>query len=572
MASTTALFTGLSGIVANSRLLDVTGNNIANTNTTAYKSNRMMFAPTVSRTFSLGSAPSGATGGSNPGQVGLGVAIAGTQRNFNDGAISTTGVKTDLAIEGDGFFVLNQAGSARFTRNGAFARNASNELVTLDGARVQGFSADSNFTITRGSISTITIPLGTLTIAEATQSVQFAGNLNASGPTATTGSTHTFDEMLALGAAVPPPANAPYADETTRLVDVDDGAGASKFAAGESIRITNAEKGGKIIPNTDLEITATTTVAEFLTFLEQTLGIDTSVSSNPGDASIDPATGIISIEGNSGESNDLTINTGDIVLLDSSGVATDQPFSITKTVEAEGESIRTTFLVYDSLGTPLQVDLTMVLEEKTDTGTTWRYYGESTDASGDDARLGTGTVSFDTTGQVITPAEFSMSVGRTESGAVDPLSITMSFSSDDDSVSSLSDVNSAIAAVFQDGSPIGTLEDFGIGNDGKIVGSFSNGLTRDIGQLAIATFTNNEGLVDAGNSLFATGPNSGSPTITTPMTLGSGRVIGGALELSNVDLSQEFIELILASTGYSASGRVISTSNDLFQQLLMIGR
>jgi flagellar hook protein FlgE len=88
----------------------------------------------------------------------------------------------------------------------------------------------------------------------------------------------------------------------------------------------------------------------------------------------------------------------------------------------------------------------------------------------------------------------------------------------------------------------------------------------------MAKFANPEGLVDVGNNLFQVGPNSGNPLITTPGEFGTGRVIGGALELSNVDLSQEFIDMILASTGYSASSRVITTTNELIQQLLVLGR
>ena len=88
MASTTALFTGLSGLATNARRLDTIGNNIANVNTIAFKSNRMILAPAFSRNFSLGSAPGATTGGTNPGQIGLGAVIAGTQRNFNDGSIS----------------------------------------------------------------------------------------------------------------------------------------------------------------------------------------------------------------------------------------------------------------------------------------------------------------------------------------------------------------------------------------------------------------------------------------------------------------------------------------------------
>ncbi|MFN7022121.1 MAG: flagellar hook-basal body complex protein, partial [Phycisphaerales bacterium] len=103
-------------------------------------------------------------------------------------------------------------------------------------------------------------------------------------------------------------------------------------------------------------------------------------------------------------------------------------------------------------------------------------------------------------------------------------------------------------------------------------GGFTNGLTRTVGQVALATFSNPEGLVDIGSNLFTPGPNSGTPIIGEPLSLGAGRIVGGSLELSNVDLSQEFINLILASTGYSASSRVISTTDQLMQQLLVLGR
>src|SRR5690606_11960680 len=136
MASTTSLLTGLSGLVANSRRLDVIGNNISNVNTTAFKSNRMHFAPAFSRNISLGTAPGANTGGTNPAQVGLGVTVAGTQRNFATGPISPTGIPTDLAIDGDGFFVVQRAGREYYTRAGAFQLNSANELVTISGERV----------------------------------------------------------------------------------------------------------------------------------------------------------------------------------------------------------------------------------------------------------------------------------------------------------------------------------------------------------------------------------------------------------------------------------------------------
>ena len=126
--------------------------------------------------------------------------------------------------------------------------------------------------------------------------------------------------------------------------------------------------------------------------------------------------------------------------------------------------------------------------------------------------------------------------------------------------------------MFQDGSPIGTLTNFSIGETGLITGAFTNGLTRSIGQVAVGKFSNPAGLVDVGNNIFSIGPNSGDPIVTSPLDFGTGRLIGGALELSNVDLSREFIDMIVTSTGYSASSRVIQTTDELIDQLLVLGR
>jgi flagellar hook protein FlgE len=148
----------------------------------------------------------------------------------------------------------------------------------------------------------------------------------------------------------------------------------------------------------------------------------------------------------------------------------------------------------------------------------------------------------------------------------------MNFDSGTDAVTAFTASTSNIAAVFQDGSALGTLANFSIGEDGVMSGSFTNGLTRTIGQIALAKFSNPEGLVDSGNSLFSVGPNSGTALITTPLAFGTGRVLGGALELANVDLSQEFINMILASTGYSAASRIITTTDELIDQLLVLAQ
>ncbi|MFM1823670.1 MAG: putative flagellar hook protein FlgE [Planctomycetota bacterium] len=586
MASTTALFTGLSGLISNSRRLDVIGNNISNVNTTAFKSNRMQFTPTFSRNFSLGTAPGASTGGTNPGQVGLGVTVAGTQRNFNNGAIGATGVATDVAIEGDGFFIVDVAGTRHFTRAGNFVRNPSNELVSQSGARVMGFGVDEQFNVIEGDLVPLSVPVGTLTLAEASRNVIFNGNLNASGAVGTTGSVHTGRAWF-TDAAMTVPVDA-STDLTATDIYMSDGAGGSVLAFDsatnpKTITISGVEKGGKDLGSKTFAFSATavdgadgfgTTLGDFTDFLEDVLGLDQTAvgtSSNLGGNVTINAGGQIVITGNEGTVQDLGLETADFVV-GTPGSGSGQPLVLTKTGAANGESVRTSFVVYDSLGTPLTIDLTFTLQDTSASGgTTWQFVAESNDNDAASRLIGLGEVTFDASGRFESATNQAFSIIRTN-GAVSPLTVNMDFNSGTDAVSSLTDSASNLAAVFQDGSPIGTLSNFSIGEDGRISGSFTNGLTRTIGQIALAKFSNPEGLVDSGDNLFRTGPNSGTPLVAKPRDFGTGRLVGGALELSNVDLSQEFINMILASTGYSAASRVITTTDELINQLLALGR
>ncbi len=593
MASTTALFTGLSGLSANARRLDVIGNNIANVNTTAFKSNRMIFAPTFSRNFSFGTAPTATTGGTNPGQVGLGVSIAGTQRNFNNGTISPTGVPTDVAIEGGGFFIVDSVGEQLYTRAGSFQLNSERDLVTISGARVQGYGVDAEFSVIEGALLDLNIPVGTLTLAEASRNVTFSGNLNSSGVVASTGSVistraYFTDPLLTAGNEML------GTEDLTTLGNnlyIDDGAGGS-FLALEGgrqavITIDGLEKGGKDMgTHTFGFMTAGeaatagienfgSTMNDFLAFFNDVIGLDSTVIAGQdlGGGTAINAGGQIVFTGNEGTVQDLVIDTADmsVVYEDPLGAGISQPFVTTKDGSADGESVRTSFVVYDSLGTPLTVDLTFVLQETTPgAGSTWEFIAESGDSDENDRVVGLGVVEFDANGQFVSATNQAFSLVR-ENGAVSPLTVTMNFTTTADQITALTDAFSNVAAVFQDGSSIGTLADFSIGEDGVISGAFTNGLSRTIGQIALAKFSNSEGLVDAGNNLFRIGPNSGTAIITQPLAFGTGRLLGGALELSNVDLSQEFISMILTSTGYTASSRVITVTDELMDQLLVLG-
>lgn len=578
MASTTALFTGLSGLNAHSRKLDVIGNNIANVNTTAFKSSRMMFESLFMRNLSFGSAPGDTMGGTNPSQIGNGVGIGGIQRNFNNGTINATGDLRDLAIDGSGFFVVERGGQQFYTRAGAFRPDTEDNLTTLGGERLMGYMADEDFNIREGALVPISVPIGRRTIAEATRNAVVAGNLNAGGDVANRGSLITLlanatDGLSAVGGG--------FITAATAIAGIEDpaapGSGTPAFNAGETLRLSGATKGGARVPEAELEITPSTTVQDLMDFLAAALGIqDTGVpnpdGSTPG-VTVDPATGVISVVGNTGAENDLVIRPGDLVVLDAGGASRGPAFPQTdKAHAADGESVRTTMVVYDSLGGSVSFDVTMVLEGTPNSGPVWRYYLESGDDTDLATALGTGLLRFDTEGQIVPDdAEVTVTIDRNETGAGQPLSFTLSFLDNAGQLTSTA-ASSAMQGVYWDGLPPGTLASFGVGDDGTIFGRFSNGAVRTLGRVAIANFTNPGGLVDAGSNLFTAGANSGPAVLAAPGTLGTGSIVSGALELSNVDLGEEFTQLILTSTGYSASSRIIRTADELMQQLLVLGR
>jgi len=213
------------------------------------------------------------------------------------------------------------------------------------------------------------------------------------------------------------------------------------------------------------------------------------------------------------------------------------------------------------------VDLNMVLEQKNNTGTTWRFYAQSEDDSDLNRVLGNGTVNFDTSGRFLSADNTGMTINREGTGALSPQQFTVAFNEPVDSTSALANSTSQLAATQKDGNAIGTLSNFNVSTDGTVVGVFSNGLTRDLGKVVLATFSNQDGLVEVSGNMFGATASSGDAALVIPGN-SAGNVIGQALELSNVDLSQEFINLITATTGFSANSRVFTTSDRLIQELL----
>lgn len=577
MALTSSLYNGLSGLTVNQMRLNVIGNNIANVNTVGFKSSRVLFKPQFYVTDTAGTPPDGTTGGTNPNQRGLGADVAAIQKNFAPGSIDPTGVATDLAIDGNGFFMVSRGTDTFFTRDGSFLLNEANELVTSRGEYVMGYGTDANFNI-NGQLGRVTLPLGALTIAEATRGVLYKGNLNSDGPVSSGASVLTSQPLTVVGGAATPDANTLLTD--LRLAATP--TGAPLFTVGQTVT-PDITRGGRSTNAPGFEVTATSTLGEFMDYLRFAGQIDTSAAVvaaapagyTPG-ASIgasligDPANSVrVNLTGNVGSENAIDIDGGLPFL-----------FEPDSSSNAVGESKHTIVTAYDSLGSPLQLEITVALESKDSGGTTWRFWVNSTDdtnflaydgTTDAGAAIGTGTLSFDTNGRLVASTGTTISIAREDTGANPQLNISLDFSD----MTSLADSISTLQAdrrAEDAGFPTGTLADFSIGSDGVIVGNFTNGLQRSLGQIALAQFDNAQGLIDQGGGNYKTGPSSGQPIITVPGQFGVGLIRSGALEQSNVDISREFINMIITTTGFSASSRVIQTSDRLLTELLNSAR
>jgi flagellar hook protein FlgE len=567
MALTGALYTGVSGLSVNQTWLNVIGNNVANSNTTAFKAGRVQFKPQFYITDTEASAPTTSFGGTNPSQEGLGALLASIDKNFAPGAIQSTGQSSDMAIDGAGFFVVKGAAQA-YTRNGAFSLNASNELVTSAGDFVQGYGVDAQGNVQTGVLQNITVPLGANEVAKATTTATMQGNLNASGAVATGASILLSQDLTTVGGAAAPTT----ATVLTGIASASSSA-TPLFTTGETITLAGS-KGGRSLSPTTFTVGAGSTLQDLMTFFQQGMGIDTNVpaptTTAPPGATVENGTAANSVHivltGNAGKDNAIEI-TG-TALTSSTGAAPlsfgDGTDAAGFTSNANGESVHTSFQAYDSLGAPVTVDVTAVLENTSSAGNSWRFYADSGQNMVGGLAVGNGTLTFDNNGNLKSSAGTTITIDRSNTGATTPLSMNLDFSQ----MTELSGQQSTMVMSTQNGFPAGTLNAFSVGTDGVITGAFTNGQTRTLGQVALATFSNEQGLVDEGGNVYQASASSGTPQIGTAGQFGAGQIRGASLEQSNVDLSTEFTNMIIASTGFSASSKVITTSEQLMQELL----
>src|SRR5262245_48344123 len=209
MGLQTTMTTSLTGLRAAETSIDVTGNNVANANTVGFKQSSVSFATQFLQTQSIGSAPTDSRGGTNPRQVGLGVKVAEISPDFTPGTIEISSNPLDLAIQGDGFFIVQGSqGEQLYTRNGQFKTNANNEIVTLTGQRVLGYSVNADFEIQPTGLVPLQIPLGAAAVAQATRNVSMVGNLKPEDGDVPATSEKIQSAVLGDGSIVSPLSNA----------------------------------------------------------------------------------------------------------------------------------------------------------------------------------------------------------------------------------------------------------------------------------------------------------------------------------------------------------------------------
>lgn len=500
----------LSGLNASSEDLSVISNNLANMNTVGYKSSTANFQDLFYQQI-------GTSGNGNPEQIGEGAQVGSVDSQFTQGSIQSTGVPTDVAIQGQGFFVVNKNGAQEFTRAGNFSIGANGQLMTTDGGEVMGYAAVNGVVSPSSTVSPITIPSGLVIPPKASTQFSVAMTLDSDDGTAVSAASQQ------TGAGIAP---------------------ATVLATGGTLNFSDGTN----------NFTYTSAAGDTLNTLV------TAINANPNFMASLAGNSLI-ITAKNGQPVNFTANT----LTDAATGTEAETFAASGTAVAAG-SFSTPITVYDSLGA------THVLTANfTKTATnTWTYTltipAADVGQTGNPVTVNSGTLLFNGNGQLVSPANnVAIQVNNLADGA-GPLNLTWNLL-DSNGAGLISQVSgpSAATATQTDGYASGALQTISIASNGTIDGVFSNGQTLAVGQLALASFANSQGLMQNGSNTYLSTLASGQPTIGAPNAGGLGSVTGGALEQSNVDIATEFANLIIAQRDYQANAQTVTTLDQVSQ-------
>jgi flagellar hook protein FlgE len=525
-------------------MLDVIGNNIANVNTIGYKGSRVTFSDTFNEFVRSGSNPTDSNGGTNTYQVGLGAKINSIDRDWNQGTFESTGYNTDLALEGDALFVLNNNGEQIYSRAGTFAFDSNYNFVnTENGAIVQGKVATSGGVIPPGNnLEDIRLGQDLRKLpAVATTEAVWGGNLDST-------SSKTRSEAYVQSGNVNSGTTAGDTIEESNTVYGEDGTAYTLEVTYEKATAADTWNVTWDLKDSEGTSVATSAAAHVLVF-DASGDLDTIDGATPESDSIDVV--------HAGSRVDFDLDVTGVT--QTSGTTT-----LSSSVDGNREPtiVNGTLTIFDSLGNAHTLTLQFT---KTDDNN-WLWSADVPDESGTLAD-NSGTIVFNSNGSISAISPNPPVLSFTPSGGAAQQNIELNLGSDNefDGITQTS-ADSAISALSQNGSSSATLSDVNIDQNGYIVGSFSNGYSRNLGQIMLATFSNLNGLTSVGENSYIIGANSGDPLVGAAGEPTNTTIQSGALEQSNVDLSEEFTRMIVSQRGYQANARIITVSDEILQE------
>jgi len=553
--SSNALLSGVSGLKAHQKMLDIAGNNLSNVNTTAFKSSRVTFAELLSNTLKQASAPTTTAGGTNPQQIGNGVAVSTIDRNIAQGALMNTGQALDMAMEGSGYFTLNDGQREVFTRVGTFAVDADYYLVDPGtGYRVQRIGSEGEAEGFQDiSSSDIRIPYDVALPARSTEMLAYTGNLSANESNPSTNVLTSGMEYTKDGAVTPEDASLDDLDQTSGL------------AAGDIITVYGVKRDGTEVGGGSGVAINLHDGSDFLTVAELLQAITDAYDVGGQETSV---ASILSGQIHLTDTESGYSQTD--IRLEYTGAGTFELPTYFQVLSAGGQASKNTNVdIFDSQGNAHVLTASFV---RTDTMNTWDLV--LTSIAGDveliDRRVS--GITFLTDGSYgglggATPDEASFQV-RYGHDPTNTRTIQLDFGTigEFDGLSQFGGSSTA-APSGQDGYASGWLSNVSVMREGVLVGVFTNGIRRDLASIRLATFQNPAGLQSIGNNYFTTSSNSGDPVPTKGLSGGAGSVRGGALEKSNVEVAEEFVNMIQAQNGFQANARTIRVANEMLREL-----
>ncbi|MBN1301141.1 MAG: flagellar hook protein FlgE [Melioribacteraceae bacterium] len=553
MALLNSLFAGVSGLRNHQSMMDVIGNNIANVNTIGYKGSRVTFSDTFNQFVKAGTNPTSSSGGTNSFQVGLGMKVNSIDRNWNQGTFERTGITTDLALQGPGMFILKSNGQQFYSRAGAYIFDADGKLVNpQNGAIVQGKVANGLGEIPAGTtLQDIVIDKNLRLPAVKTSETTWGGNLQSSSATIRTDIVELVGNLkLETPAATqyyPGPADTDFSISTICNKDGDEYQLWSRYEETTAGAWTYHYE---IRDDAGAALTTPITGSQALAF-NATSGACTSTQITISDAveKIDYKLNFSSI-------TNLNADTNVISRIDKGETP---------------EPVLSSVTIFDSLGNPH----TLSIKYDHIDNNRWSWTASIPATSGTLSSDSAGELMFDPNGTIqsvwqngsqVTSSPPIPEVTFTPASGAEVQPIDLNFGQGTAGVTQ-TNLTSQIAALSQNGSASAALSNLNIDQYGNIIGIFSNGNSRTLAQIMVATFKNLNGLVSVGDNMYNVAANAGEPRIDSPGENSVTTIQSGALEQSNVDLSEEFTRMIVSQRGFQANARVVTTADTLLQEI-----